>query len=127
MRDVTGVDADAELLAEFTARAESLRIPVRALRGQWPDVGDDAPVADVVVCGNVVYNVSDLVPFVRAVTEHARHIVVVEIAAVHPSTELNSLWRRFHGIDRRTTPDQAGNPGPHRGPTTRSRPPVGSW
>lgn len=105
VRDVTGVDADAELLAEFTARAESLPIPVRALRGRWPDVGDDAPVADVVACGNVVYNVSDLAPFVRALTEHARHIVVVEIAAVHPLTELNSLWCRFHGIDRPAGPN----------------------
>jgi hypothetical protein len=104
VRELTGLDADAELLAVFTARAESLGLPARALCGRWPDLADEADVADVVVCGNVVYNVADLAPFIHALTDHARHRVIVEVAAAHPLTELNPLWRRFHGIDRPAGP-----------------------
>ncbi|HKS46959.1 MAG TPA: methyltransferase [Amycolatopsis sp.] len=96
---VTAVDIDAELLAEFAARAT---VPHRLVEGRWPDVG--APRADVVVCANVLYNAPDLASFVRALTGHAHRKVVVEIAEAHPLTTLNALWRHFHGIDRPAGP-----------------------
>ncbi|GHF02611.1 hypothetical protein GCM10017786_39990 [Amycolatopsis deserti] len=95
---VTAVDTNAGLLAEFTARAEALSVPCTTIEGRWPDV--EAAPADVVVCAHVLYNAPDLAPFTEALTAHARRRVVVELAAVHPMTSLNALWRRFHGIDR---------------------------
>lgn len=97
---VTAVDADGELLNAFADRARRLGMSTRLLQGRWPDVTDEVGVADVVVCGHVVYNVADLAPFVTALTTHARRRVVVELAARHPLTDLNPLWRRFHGIVR---------------------------
>ncbi|MFD6070304.1 class I SAM-dependent methyltransferase [Amycolatopsis lurida] len=104
VRALTAVDADDELLAGFAARAAGLGLPATVLSGRWPDLADETPSADVVVCGNVVYNVADLAPFVHALTGHARRRVIVEVAAAHPLTELNPLWRRFHGIDRPAGP-----------------------
>lgn len=101
---LSGVDADAELLAAFAERAAALGSPADVYCGRWPDVAGEVPVADIVVCGNVVYNVADLAPFVHALTAHARRLVVVEMAASHPLTELNPLWARFHGIERPTGP-----------------------
>ncbi|MGV9293638.1 class I SAM-dependent methyltransferase [Amycolatopsis sp. NPDC003676] len=99
---VTALDTDDELLAAFAERAAG--IEHRLLSGRWPELAADAGVADVVVCGNVVYNVPDLAPFAAALTAAARRRVVVETAARHPLTELNPLWQRFHGIERPTGP-----------------------
>ncbi|GAA3995610.1 hypothetical protein GCM10022247_14310 [Allokutzneria multivorans] len=96
---LTAVDDDAELLAEFSRRAEASTV-----LGHWPEVAPSCPVVDVVVCGHVVYNVPDLGPFVAAMTAHARRLVVVETAERHPLTSLNPLWRHFHGIERPTGP-----------------------
>jgi len=92
------------LLAAFATRATTLGLPATVLSGRWPDLADETPVADVVLCGNVVYNVADLAPFLHALTTHARRQVIVEVAAAHPLTELNPLWRRFHGIERPAGP-----------------------
>lgn len=104
VRSLTALDGDADLLAAFAARASTLGLSPTVLCGQWPELAGDVAAADVVVCGNVVYNVADLAPFVQALTGHARRRVVVELAAAHPLTELNPLWRRFHGIDRPAGP-----------------------
>ncbi|WP_158893179.1 class I SAM-dependent methyltransferase [Amycolatopsis anabasis] len=100
VESVTAVDGDRPLLDAFAGRAARLGVPARVLRGRWPDLAAEAGPADVVTCGNVLYNVADLGPFVAALTGHARRRVVAEIAARHPLTELNPLWRRFHGISR---------------------------
>ncbi|GAA2787293.1 class I SAM-dependent methyltransferase [Crossiella cryophila] len=96
----TAVDADADLLAACVESAESLGVPTRGLRGRWPDLAMRAGAADVVVCGNVVFNVPDLAPFIAALTAAARREVVLETATRHPLIDLNPLWRHFHGITR---------------------------
>jgi precorrin-6B methylase 2 len=101
---LTAVDADTELLDACADRAARLGVEVGRVEGMWPEVSVRVPVADVVVCGNVLYNVADLGPFVAALTRHARRTVVVELAARHPLTELNPLWHRFHGITRPAGP-----------------------
>ncbi|WP_020666491.1 class I SAM-dependent methyltransferase [Amycolatopsis nigrescens] len=97
---VTAVDVDETLLATFAERAGRLGLAHRLVPGRWPEQAERAGVADVVLCGNVVYNVPDLGPFVTALTGCARRRVVLELAASHPLVELNPLWQRFHGITR---------------------------
>lgn len=111
---ITALDSDAELLDAFAARATATfataalatdaGVPVTFIRGQWPDLAAEAGTADVVLAGNVLYNVADLTPFVTALTAAARRTVIVEMAERHPLTELNDLWRHFHQIDRPTGP-----------------------
>jgi hypothetical protein len=89
------------LLAERTG-ARGVR--ARCIAGRWPDVAGQVPAADVVTCHHVAYNVPDLEPFVTALTAHARRLVVIEAASVHPLTSLSELWLRFHGLARPDRP-----------------------
>lgn len=89
---VIGVEPRAELAA--AARQAGLEV----IEEPWPDAGARAPVADVVLCTHVLYDVADLVPFVAALTTHAREAVVVELGAVHPWARLAPLFARFHDL-----------------------------
>lgn len=96
---ITAVDPNAKLLAEFAGRAAALSLPHRVIEGCWPDARHEVGVVDVAVCANVLYNVSDLRPFVDALGRHARR-VVLELTETHPMTSMNQLWKRFHNLDR---------------------------
>jgi SAM-dependent methyltransferase len=95
--------AGAQVVAVDTA-ADMLEVSGAGTRvlGRWPEVAEQAGVADVVVCGHVLYNCPDLVPFARALTAAARRRVVVEITDAHPrvSPEEQVLWRHFWQIER---------------------------
>ncbi len=104
-----GVDLSAQLLAAFRERAVARGALVDTVEGSWPDVAARTPAADIVVCQHVAYNVPDLAPFLRRLTDHARRRVIVELTTEHPMAALNSLWLRFHGLARpaRPTADDA--------------------
>ena len=97
---LVAVDPSAELLAGFRADAAARGIEADAVEGSWPAVADAAEAADVVVCHHVLYNVADLAPFVRALDDHARRRVVVELTDEHPLAWMRDLWLVFHGIER---------------------------
>lgn len=97
---VVGVDESEPMLAAFRAAAAARGVPVRTVAGRWPDVAADVAPADVVVCHHVLYNVADLPAFVRALDDHARRRVVIEITARHPLTATAHLWRHFWGLER---------------------------
>ena len=101
---VTAVDQNPDMLAAFAALAGKSGIVHHEVEGRWPGVAGQAGPADVVVCHHVLYNVGDLVPFVVALTAHARRRVVVEITAAHPQATLNPLWEHFHRTARPTHP-----------------------
>jgi SAM-dependent methyltransferase len=101
---IVGVDTSEDMLAAFRDEARGRRIATRELAGRWPDIAPLAPVADVVVCNHVLYNVPEIEPFTRALDEHARRRVVIEITATHPLAWMNDLWLRFHGLERPSGP-----------------------
>ncbi len=101
---VTAVDQSAGMLDAFAKLAERRGVAHREVEGLWPDVAGEVEPADIVVCHHVLYNVGDIVPFVAALTTHARRRVVAEITAVHPQSLLNPLWEHFHGVVRPTRP-----------------------
>jgi SAM-dependent methyltransferase len=101
---ITAVDVSPDMLAALTTRANRLGLPVRTIEGRWPEVAEQTPAADVVVCHHVAYNVPDLGPFATALTDHARRRVVLELTAHHPMAALNPLWTAMHGISRPTGP-----------------------
>jgi len=101
---VVGVDTSASILAVFEETARDLGVRAETVQGAWPDVAAETPACDVVVCGHVLYNVQDVVPFVRALDAHARTRVVVELTGEHPWAWMNDLWVRFHGLERPAGP-----------------------
>jgi SAM-dependent methyltransferase len=105
--EVTAVDQSADMLAAFAALAGKAGVSHREVEGRWPDAAGHVGSVDVVVCHHVLYNVADLVPFLEALTDHARIRVVVEITAEHPQAGLNELWQHFHGAARPTRPTAA--------------------
>jgi SAM-dependent methyltransferase len=99
-RALIGVDSSAELLACFAADASAARVAHREVCGSWPDVASSVPMADVVVCHHVVYNIADIVPFLAAIDRHAVRRVVLELTARHPLSATAPLWRHFWNIGR---------------------------
>jgi SAM-dependent methyltransferase len=104
---LTAVDADERMLGLLAERTRARGALARCITGRWPDVAGQVPAADLVTCHHVAYNVPELEPFVTALTEHARRMVVIEVANVHPLTSLNELWLRFHGLARPGRPTGA--------------------
>jgi 2-polyprenyl-3-methyl-5-hydroxy-6-metoxy-1,4-benzoquinol methylase len=101
---VIGVDPQPDMLDAFATRATARGAAVTTVTGRWPDAADQVPVADVVVCHHVLYNVRDLVPFVTALTDHARRRVVVELSRRHPLAWTAPYWRALHDLDRPAGP-----------------------
>ena len=102
--ELIGVDQHGAMLDAFVAAATAAGVARRTVMGSWPEVATDTPVADVVVCNNVAYNVADVVPFVLALTDHARLAVVMELPVRHPLSGWNDAWRHFWDIDRPESP-----------------------
>jgi SAM-dependent methyltransferase len=103
-RGLIAVDGQADMLEAMGRAAARLGLPLTPVRGRWPDVAADTPAADVVVCGHVAYNAPDLLPFMRALTDHAARRVVIELTERHPLSWMNDLWLRFHSVTRPERP-----------------------
>ncbi|MGH9123278.1 MAG: methyltransferase domain-containing protein, partial [Acidimicrobiales bacterium] len=101
---VVGVDQSEEVLATFDEAASAAGIDHRMILGGWPEVAAAVAPADVVVCHHVLYNVANVVPFVAALSDHARRRVVVEITMQHPTANLTPAWLALHGLVRPTRP-----------------------
>lgn len=104
---VVGVDVEPAALRALTEAAAAGGVRHQAIGGVWPDVAGQAPIADVVVAHHVAYNAPELGPFAVALTERARHRVVVELSDRHPMSWLTPLWRRFWELDRPDGPRAA--------------------
>lgn len=102
--ELIGVDASGTMLDEYLAAAARVGVARRTIHGLWPDVAVHTPAADVVVCHHVAYNVVDIVPFLWALTDHARLAVVLEIPTVHPMSAWAPGWRHFWGVERPVGP-----------------------
>lgn len=102
--EVIGVDRSGAMLDAFVRAAVDRGVARRTVHGDWPDVFATTPVADVVVCHHVVYDVVEIVPFLIGLTERARLAVVVELSSVHPMTAFAAAWRHFWGLERPVGP-----------------------
>jgi SAM-dependent methyltransferase len=102
-----GVDESETMLTAYVEAARAAGVASETVHGRWPDVAEMTPIADVVVCHHVLFNVADAVPFATALTEHARLAVVVEIPVRHPLAGWNAAWKHFWDLDRPTGPTDA--------------------
>lgn len=101
---IIGVDDDPRMLEAYRVLAAERRMPLETIKGTWPAIASETPVGDVVVCNHVLYNIPDLAPFVRALVEHTRTVVICELTAVHPRDWMNPHWFRFHDLVRTPGP-----------------------
>ena len=101
---VIGVDQQAEMLVMFQANAEQHGVSVLTIEGLWPAVAYATPDADVVTAHHVIYNIADVVPFLRALNDHARSRVVLEMPDHHPLAPMSEAWRHFWHLERPTGP-----------------------
>ncbi len=97
---IVGVDPEPDMLAEFERIASKRGVQAKRIPGKWPDVVKQVTHADVVICHHLVYNVSDLGPFVTAMHNRALIRCVIELTTEHPMAWMRDLWKHFHGIDR---------------------------
>ena len=102
--EVMGVDHQSEMLEMFASRAESENLIHQEFLGDWPEVSPLVPMADVVTCHHVVYNVSDITEFLLALDAHASKRVVIEMPESHPLSNMSEAWKHFWDIDRPTKP-----------------------
>ncbi len=105
--EVIGVDRQDDMLELFAVTAAERGIAAQVHAGSWPETADVVPVADVVVCHNVLYNIADIVSFVAALNTKARRRVVIEITPKHPQDRRRMLWHHFWGLDRPHEPTAA--------------------
>lgn len=101
---VVAVDHQQGMLDAYAHAAAERGVAHDEFLGDWPDIADEVPEADVVVCHHVAYNVRDIVPFLQALNDHARRRVVLEVPMNHPMSNMNELWKRFWDLDRPTKP-----------------------
>ena len=101
---VIAVDHQQGMLDAFAAAADERGVKHAEFMGDWPAVAAEVPTADVVVCHHVAFNVADIVPFLRALDDHATRRVVIEIPVRHPMSNMNQLWKHFWNLDRPTKP-----------------------
>lgn len=97
---ITAVDEREAMLDAFRRLASERGYAVDTVLGRWPNAAPEVDAADVVVCNHVLYNVPDIIEFLEALSDHARHRVVIEITATHPLTNMRPLWMAIHGLER---------------------------
>lgn len=101
---VIGVDHQPEMLSMFAENASKRGVTYETFEGFWPQIAPEVPVADVVVCHHVVYNVADIGPFLTALSAHARSRVVIEMPTRHPLSNMSAAWKHFWNLERPTQP-----------------------
>ena len=101
---IVGVDHQQGMLDVVIDQARLRDLEAQTVLGNWPAVADVTPICDVAICHHVVYNVADLVPFITALTTHARRRVVLELPTRHPLSHLSDAWKQFWKLDRPTAP-----------------------
>ena len=101
---LVGFDENPRMLEQFVAAASAAGADALTIQGRWPDDAGSAPVADLVVCHHVFYNVPHLDRFARALTEHARLAVVAVLPPRHPLSSMNAAWKHFWNLERPTGP-----------------------
>jgi len=104
IRKGVGVDHQAEMLEMYSTNGVRFGVDVETIEGFWPEAAPEAPVCDVAVAHHVAYNVPDIVPFLRALNQHARRRVVLELPATHPLTNMTKAWQHFWDLERPSGP-----------------------
>ena len=102
---VIGVDQQQGMLDLFEKNAAERNRKSETYLGNWQEISDSVPNADVVAVHHVLFNVSEIEKFLTDLNSHAKKRVVIEIPTKHPLSDFNPAWKHFWNIDRPTKPD----------------------
>ncbi len=97
---LTAVEPDAAMAAGLVEDAAEAGISVTVVNGRWPESAGEVGPVTVVMSANVVYDVSDIDPFLRAMHEKATAGVAIELTTTHPWSSLAPYYRALHGLHR---------------------------
>lgn len=100
---VTAVERSAEMASALREEAAATDGRYEVIEDAWP-MSTEIGIFDVVMAAHVVYDVSEIEPFLAAMAAHARRGVVLEMTEAHPWTPLGPYYRALHGIERPSGP-----------------------
>ncbi|TRZ87668.1 MAG: class I SAM-dependent methyltransferase [Streptomycetaceae bacterium] len=101
---VIGVDHQIEMLEMFSRNASERDVTCETFDGFWPGIADEVPAADIATAHHVVYNVSDIGPFLSEMNSHANKRVIIEMPVHHPLANMSAAWKHFWNLDRPVGP-----------------------
>ncbi|CAN5291009.1 class I SAM-dependent methyltransferase [soil metagenome] len=99
---VTMVEPNPAMLASLRGLATERAVEI--VEGRWPEVENEVARHEVALSGHVIYDVPQIVPFLRAMERKAVAGVVIEATPSHPWTHLRDLYLEFHQLDRPAGP-----------------------
>ncbi len=97
---LTAVEKNPGMAQGLREEAARLGVDVAVVEGAWPGVAGAAGRHDVAMSAHVVYDVQDIVPFLRALHAAAERAVVIELTPQHPWVGLAPYYRALHDLDR---------------------------
>jgi SAM-dependent methyltransferase len=98
-KHVTVVEPSPSMTSALAAASREAGISnVSAVESKWEHA--NVGPADLVLAANVVYGVTEIVPFVQRLNEHAREVVVIVAYMDSPSSMMSPLWKAVHGDER---------------------------
>lgn len=106
---VVALEANSHMVSALEENLANLREEgsFQVHEGTFPDDFSHLPSADVVNASNVVYNVGDIMGFLRSLDRLADHLVVIEATLRHPFYPSNPAFYKFWALDRPSTPTGA--------------------
>lgn len=99
---VTAVEPNSSMIAALKELAAGL--PLSIIEGRWPEVVGQVEQHRVTLSAHVVYDVSDIGPFLSALAEKAKSGVVIEMTDRHPWAHLSPYYRALHDLERPSGP-----------------------
>ena len=101
---ITAIEPNAAMLHYLQQDASEEKLPnISSLLTSWQDAPTDL-TADIVVCSHVLYPIWDVDTFMAKLRAATRKSCYLYIRAVHFDSSTSSLWKHFHGDDRRPAP-----------------------
>ena len=100
---VAAVEPSPSMCAVFRETADEFDIPnVSLIESDWLSAAVEP--ADVILCCNVLYVISDIGAFVRNLDSHARRLVLVILMRTPPRWQVHPIWEAVHGEPRLPIP-----------------------
>ncbi len=101
---VTAVEPNATMLNYLKRDAIGEELPnISLLYTSWQEAPTDLS-ADIVICSHVLYPIWDIDTFITKLRTATHRACYIYMRAVHFDTTTSSLWKHFHGDERRPAP-----------------------